>query len=626
MKASILNKSVPQDVFQLAAEEKTSVQAGFRTSSNELFEELERGVFAALETYSNVHRGSGHNSIVTTALYEQARKMILEHFGLSKKKYTVIFCTPRRAEILIRQIPPQSFRNLSSHDIGLPVGVRVIAVEKRALRVGIHFESGGGTARLVSTDWVIWAKSPERYEAGTPAIINIIALTNALKLLKQLGEVSLRIADDKRLTANQILYSDELNDFCGRELLCKLNDTLIGSGLVVHTTEGNKPYINLDNGASNRTFTPVWKTVLKTWHQRMEVQLEIVDKVRKIISEFVGAPLSEYDVIFTSNTTEAINITAESFYAGVEKDTVVLNTILEHNSNDLPWRKHDKISLVRIKADYNGFIDLKDLETLLAECNEKAVHGVRKIRLVTVSGASNVLGTFNDLEAISRIVRKYGALMLVDAAQMIAHRKVEMEKWGIDYLAFSAHKVYAPFGTGVLVARKGLLGFSPEEMEGINLSGVENPGGIAGLGKSLLLLQRIGIDLIQEEEKKLTEYALRCLSKIRGLRIYGIKDPESPDFISKGGVISFSMKKQLADKVAGTLAVRGGIGVRSGCHCAHLLVKHLVGVPPFLEQFQGFILRLFPKVSLPGIVRISFGIENNRKEIDTLISELQRIV
>ena len=147
---------------------------------------------------------------------------------------------------------------------------------------------------------------------------------------------------------------------------------------------------------------------------------------------------------------------------------------------------------------------------------------------MAVSGASNVLGVFNDLAEIGRIVHRYGARLLVDAAQLVAHRKVEMEACGIDYLAFSAHKVYAPFGTGVLVVRKGLLSFSPAELELIRSSGEENVGGIAALGKALVLLQRIGLDVIQEEEQALTGRALRGLAQIPGLKIYGIKDPDSP--------------------------------------------------------------------------------------------------
>ncbi len=141
---------------------------------------------------------------------------------------------------------------------------------------------------------------------------------------------------------------------------------------------------------------------------------------------------------------------------------------------------------------------------------------------MAVSGASNVLGTCNDLAEISRIVHRYGARLLVDAAQLVAHRKVEMAGCGIDYLAFSAHKVYAPFGTGVLVARKGLLNFSPAELALIHSSGEENVGGIAALGKALVLLQRIGLDVIQEEEQALTGRALRGLAQDSGPQ--GLRD------------------------------------------------------------------------------------------------------
>ena len=150
---------------------------------------------------------------------------------------------------------------------------------------------------------------------------------------------------------------------------------------------------------------------------------------------------------------------------------------------------------------------------------------------------------------------------------------------------------------GVLVARKGLLNFSPAELELIQSSGEENVGGIAALGKALVLLQRIGLDVIQEEEQALTARALRGLAQIPGLKIYGIKDPDSPRFAQKGGVIAFDLKDIMPNRVAKELAERGGIGVRYGCHCAHLLIKRLLNIPPLLEQFQGLILTLFPRLS-----------------------------
>jgi len=341
----------------------------------------------------------------------------------------------------------------------------------------------------------------------------------------------------------------------------------------------------------------------------------------------LGAPSAAYEVIFTSNTTEAINLVAESLGRESEQDaeSVVLNTLLEHNSNELPWRKVPNFSLIRLDVDGEGFLDLNELDSILSAYNKEGKHGKKRIRLVAMSGASNVLGTFNDLAAISRIVHQYGARLLVDAAQLVAHRKVEMDLWGIDYLAFSAHKVYAPFGCGVLVAKKDLLKFRTAEMELIQSSGEENAGGIAALGKALVLLQRIGLDLIQEAEQALTGRVLRGLAQIPELEIYGIKNPESPRFAQKGGVIVFDLKDMMANRVAKELTERGGIGVRSGCHCAHLLIKRLINIHPLLAQFQGLILTLLPQISLPGLVRVSFGIENSEEDVDTLIQVLGEI-
>jgi selenocysteine lyase/cysteine desulfurase len=282
-------------------------------------------------------------------------------------------------------------------------------------------------------------------------------------------------------------------------------------------------------------------------------------------------------------------------------------------------------SLIRLSVDDEGFVDMKELETLLDSYNQKKLYGKKRIRLVAVSAASNVLGVCNNLAEMGQIVHHYGARLLADAAQLVAHRKVDMEGCGIDYLAFSAHKVYAPFGCGVLVVRKGLLNFNSAELELIHSSGEENAGGIAALGKALVLLQRIGMDLIREDEQDLTAKALQGMTKIPGLRIYGIKDPESPGFANKIGVIAFDMKNKMPNRVAGQLAMQGGIGVRYGCHCAHIIIKHLLHISPFLELFQRLIQILFPKFRFLGLVRVSLGIENTEKDIDTLIQVLGQI-
>ncbi|MGB8358298.1 MAG: aminotransferase class V-fold PLP-dependent enzyme, partial [Bacteroidales bacterium] len=397
------------------------------------FSVLERGVLAALETYSNVHRGSGHNSIVSTYLYEQARDIVLDYLGLSKSRYVVIFCSPGREAALKALLNPKNYLSLSGRDTGLPLGIRAMAVKKRALPKGNPFQSGGGTTKIVSTEWIVWADAPDRFEAGTPAIINVIAFVKALLLMRRYGkDIFLNKAPDN-LPAHEILYHDEMDNYSGRELLNMLRQTLIGRNVNIPTTLGPRPYIHLDNSASTPTFMPVWEAVRQTWRQSSAVQQEIIDEVRSLVAGFLGAPVSDYDIIFTANTTEAINLAAESLRNHTEPETepVVLTTLLEHSSNDLPWRTVSHSRLLRLSIDHDGFVDLKQLSAILSGYNVEGRYGKKRIKLVAMSGASNVLGIVNDLAAVSRIVHQFGARMLVDGAQLVAHRKVDMEEWGI---------------------------------------------------------------------------------------------------------------------------------------------------------------------------------------------------
>ena len=582
---------------------------------------LEKSIHAALETYSNVHRGSGHFSMVTTHLFEQARRIVLEYLGLSKRKFTVIFCSPLSASKLMAKLVAGSYRVLSGNDFGLSLGVRALAVKRNALSASVPFQSGGGTARLMAINWVVWESAPDRFEAGTPAIINIIAFAKALRLIKQNGSNIFLNPTPQKQTVADILYLDELEKYSGKELLDELRKTLIGKSVQVPTIQGVKPFVNLDYAASTPTFEPVWNAVRQTWQQPRQVQNEIIQEVRSVCAKMLGAPQSDYDIIFTANTTEAINLAAESLSRESEEgiEPVVITTLLEHSSNDLPWRMVQNHSLLRLSIDKEGFFNLNELEKHLVEYNQERKQGKKRIRLVVVSGASNVLGTYNNLEEISRIVHKYGARLLVDAAQLVAHRKVDMESLGIDYLAFSAHKVYAPFGSGALVVKKGLLHFSPAEMELIRSSGEENAGGIAALGKVLVLLQRIGMDILQAEEQELTKKMLDGLAQIEGVKIIGVSDTTSPKFTERGAVVAFFLKDKISSGIANELALNGGIGIRFGCHCAHILVKHMLGVGPKLEQFQRILVTVFPRLQLPGVLRVSLGIGNSEEEIDTFI-------
>jgi selenocysteine lyase/cysteine desulfurase len=207
---------------------------------------------------------------------------------------------------------------------------------------------------------------------------------------------------------------------------------------------------------------------------------------------------------------------------------------------------------------------------------------------------------------------------------MAAHRNIDMESECIDYLAFSGHKTYAPFGSGALIVRKGLLNLSEDRIALYRSSGEENTSGIAALGKALSILKCIGFDLIEEKESLLTKRCISGLSSMEGVKPYGVSDTGDPLFDHKGPVVAFEVKDKWPQKISKVLAHQG-FGLRYGCHCAHMLVKKLVGVPPFLEKFQGLILNLFPKLSLPGIIRISFGIGTKESDIDLFIKEIETI-
>lgn len=278
---------------------------------------------------------------------------------------------------------------------------------------------------------------------------------------------------------------------------------------------------------------------------------------------------------------------------------------------------------MKLEVNKEGFWDLEELDRLLSSYNREQLYGRKRIRLVAASGASNVLGVCNDLEALSRVVHSHGAELLVDGAQLVAHREVNMKKSGIDYLAFSAHKVYAPFGCGVLVARKGLL--NRNLLEAANRSGEENAAGIAAMGKSFLLLQRIGFDVIREHEQLLTRRTVEGLKQIPGLTVHGITDTSSTRFNSKIGVIVFDIKNMMPGIIANKLFRNQAIGVRFGCHCAHLIVKYLSNFTPGMERIQKAVVLMVPALKLQGYVRVSFGLENTESEVDKLLQELDKI-
>ena len=607
----------------------TTIEAKSDSGKPDAHDLLESSMVSALETYSNVHRGSGPASAVTTQMYEMARNVVLNYLGLNRKKYQVVFCSSLRAKKLISQMDPGNYHMIKSADIGLNLGVTALAVKKSTLPKIPPF-TGGGTTRLYGPDWVMWARVPDRYEAGTPAIINCIAFAKSLMIIQKSGKDAFMKGGTKATTADEILYNDSWEQLSGIDLLKALQKNWIGSKLQVPTTKGLSQYINLDNSASTPAFEPVWQAFRKAYRQPLEVRKALIARVKEIVSQTFGAPQEQYEVFFTSNATEAINLVADSMNVNASaslnnrENNVIVGSLLEHSSNDLPWRNVYGHTIIRLPVDKAGFFDLKALENLLRDFNESDLHGNKRISLVTLNGASNITGTCNDLATIGKLVKRFGAKFLVDAAQLAAHRNINMEALNIDYLAFSGHKMYAPFGTGVLIARKNLLNFNNEEMKHIEASGAENIGGIAALGKALLLLKQVGFDTIEAEEQKLLRKALSGLAGITNLKIHGYTGNNVSEIKHHTAVVSFEIKNNLNSSLAKRLASQGGIGTRFGCHCAHLLLKDLLDFTPSQERLQRNALKIIPILNLQGLLRISFGLQNTENDVDVMLESLQQ--
>ena len=592
--------------------------------------ELEKSVFSALQTYSNIHRGTGYFSMVSTELFEKAREIVLNYLKLNKKNHTVIFSSTRRSELLKTYFNAKDFSILSSKEINLPLGISAFAVKKRALFKAKNFDTGGGIIKFVSPKSVILSDIPGRFEAGTPSIINVICFARALQLIQEYDMNIFVEKAENNFSVKNILYRDDFLELKGRELILGLRNALIGNNIRVPTGQGLRKYTNLDNAATTPTFLPIWDVFSQVLKAPIKIKQDLIREVKKICAEFLGAPLEEYRVIFTSNTTEAINILADILKSkfSEEIEPVVVNSFLDHHSNELPWRYTSGIYLIRLSVDSEGFLDLVELENILIEYNRDKYHGKKRIFLVSMCGASNVVGSFNNLEQVSRITHKYGAQLLVDGAQMVAHRNISLSKIGIDYFVFSAHKTYAPFGSGALIIRKNFLSLNDETLEKIKSSGEENLVGIATLGKALVLLTRLGMDFIEEEERKLTRIALEGLNSMTDIEIFGIRDINAERFLRRGGVISFSLEKVPYNLVARELAEYGGIGVRSGCFCAHLLVKKLIGIHPVRQFFAKLYMMFIPTLGgiyLPGLVRMSLGLQNDENDIKHFLKVLEMI-
>jgi len=429
--------------------------------------------------------------------------------------------------------------------------------------------------------------------------------------------------------------------------LLSMRERIVG----IHTrvpllnNDTTRPYINFDNAAS----TPALRDVLDTidefmlWYSsvhrgtgfKSKVATQAYDDAHRIVAEFVGANLRDHTVIFGKNTTEAIN--KLSYRLSLTKDDVVLVSLLEHHSNDLPWRAHAHVE--HITADPLGRLDEADLDRLLAQYKGR-------VKLVAITGASNVTGHLPNIHGIAEKAHAAGAQILVDCAQLAAHRRVAMgaldDPAHLDYVAISAHKMYAPFGTGALIGRRDAFERGEPEYSGggtieiVTIDSVEwaeppdrdeagspNVVGAVALAAAIKALNKIGMDVIAEHEAELTAYTLDTLSTIDSLHIYGDTDPKTA--ANRLGVIPFNINGLSHFLVASILGAEWGIGVRNGCFCAHPYLLHLLGLSSDEAKRVHTDILANNRSDMPGLTRISFGLYNTAEEVDVLAQALTNI-
>ncbi len=381
-----------------------------------------------------------------------------------------------------------------------------------------------------------------------------------------------------------------------------------------------KKLVYFDNAATTQKPNQVIETIQNYYtnlnsnihrgvHYLSEAATKEYECARKIIQNFINAKHLE-EIIYTRGTTESINLVASSYgYSNFKEGDEILISAMEHHSNIVPWQiicQRTGAKLKVIPMNDNGEIILEEFDKLLNE----------KTKFVSIVQVSNSLGTINPVKYIIDKAHKFNIPVLVDAAQSIQHLKIDVQELDCDFLAFSGHKIYGPTGIGILYGKKKHLIEMPPYQGGGDMimsvsfektiynelpykfeAGTPNIAGVIGLGVAIRYVNNIGIEVIENYEKELLDYATNLLSEMPDLKIIGTAE-------NKASVISFIINNAHPHDV-GTILDRDGIAIRTGHHCTE----------PVMRRFN-----------IPATSRASFSFYNTFEEIDVLAKSLKKVI
>jgi cysteine desulfurase/selenocysteine lyase len=395
-----------------------------------------------------------------------------------------------------------------------------------------------------------------------------------------------------------------------------------------------KPLVYLDNAATSQKPESVIQAmddyyrsynanIHRGVHTLAEEATEAYEGARRKVGRFVNA-YSPREIVFVRNTTEAINLVASTWgRTNVGPGDVIVLSVMEHHSNLVPWQLLAQATGARLEfigLDPHGRLILEDLDRMLDRYGASESDSAGRVKLVGISGMSNVLGTINPVSEIAARAHKAGALFLVDGAQSVPHLPVDVRALGVDFLAFSAHKMLGPTGIGALWGRKEILQEMPPFLGGGDMiksvhlresewndiphkfeAGTPNMAHAVGFGAAVDYLKGMGMEAVQAHEQAMAAYALDRLATVPNLRIYG------PPAAERGGVVTFNLIEDgellIHPHDLASILDREGIAIRAGHHCAQPLMEHY---------------------GVPATARASFYVYNIEEEVDRLVEALYK--